>query len=254
MRRLLEEHGRVVGAEADGSSFRADVVIAADGPGSVAWSALGESAPRGAGLGLAATAYYRGVETDDWFSEHYFEKELPCGYGWIFPSVQGRANVGVYQRADLYRRARVPLRELLEDFIERHPERFLRAERDGRMRTWQLPLATPKLPSAAAGVLSCGDAGCLINPLTGEGIWHALHSGRLAGQSVVEALAKGQFRLRRARAATGCAPRARSAGRSALRIGIQQSMQLVVGLGLYRSRVVRCAARVGLRKERSRDQ
>ena len=238
VRRLVQERGRVVGAEADGASFRADAVIAADGPGSVAWSALGESPPRGAGLALAATAYYRCVETEASFSEHYFERELPCGYGWIFPSVQGRANVGVYQRADLYQRARVPLRDLLEDFVERHPERFARKERDGRMRTWQLPLATPKLPCAAAGVLSCGDAGCLVDPLTGEGIWHALHSGRLAGQSAVEALARDGFddaaaRRYRLRAA-------REVGwPSALRIGIQQSMHLVVGLGLYRSRMVR---------------
>jgi len=238
VRRLLEEHGRIVGAEADGASFRADAVIAADGPGSVAWTALGEAAPRRAGLGLAITAYCRSVEPEGSYSEHYFEKQLPCGYAWVFPSVLGRANVGVYQRADLYQRARVPLRRLLEEFIARHPERFLRAERDGRVRTWQLPLATPKLPYAAAGVLSCGDAGCLIDPLTGEGIWHALHSGRLAGKSAVEALETRGFDAAAARRYRVRA--AREVGwPSALRIGIQESMKLVVGLGLYRSRVVR---------------
>jgi geranylgeranyl reductase family protein len=226
--RLVEERGRVVGAEADGASFRADAVIAADGPGSVAWSTLGQAAPRNAALALAATAYYTGVETDASFSEHYFEAELPCGYGWIFPSVLGRANVGVYQRADLYQRARVPLRRLLDDFIARHPERFAGAERAAHVRSWQLPLATPKPPSAAAGVLR----------LTGEGIWHALHSGRLAGLSAVEALSTGgldaaaarRYRLRAAREV---------GWPSALRIGIQQSMKLVVGLGLYRSSAVR---------------
>jgi len=50
------------------------------------------------------------------------------------------------------------------------------------MRSWSLPLATHKPPPCGPGLLSCGDAGRMIDPLTGEGIWHAMRSGQLAGE------------------------------------------------------------------------
>ena len=59
------------------------------------------------------------------------------------------------------------------------------------MRSWSLPLATHRPPPCGLGLLSCGDAGRMIDPLTGEGIWHALRSGQLAGEIAAEALAGG---------------------------------------------------------------
>jgi menaquinone-9 beta-reductase len=240
VRRLLNENGRFVGAEGDSFEWRADAVITADGPGSLAWTALGEKAPRRSGLALAVTAYYENLPAfdDAGYSEHYFEAELPAGYGWIFPEVEGRANIGVYQRADRYHRAGVALGELLARFVGRHEARFGRARMVGRTRSWQLPLASPRPPSGAAGLLACGDAGRLVDPLTGEGIWHALFSGRLAGRAAAEAVAgegldaQGARRYRLASARAVAWP-------SALRIGIQETMAAIVGLGLYRSRAVR---------------
>ena len=74
-------------------SWQARGVIAADGPGSVAQQLLGGPKPKGRGLGVAATAYYRlRQHQDEAHSLHFFEHFLPCGYGWLFPSVQGLAN------------------------------------------------------------------------------------------------------------------------------------------------------------------
>jgi geranylgeranyl reductase family protein len=248
IRSLLSEDGRIVGAEGEAlaqngapRSFRrrAAIVIAADGPGSVAWTALGAPAPKRAALGLAMTAYFEDVqEGEQGYSEHYFENELPCGYAWVFPRVNGQSNIGVYQRLDRYRRAKVPLRRLLEQFVARHPERFARARAAGRVRSWPLPLARVRPADAAPGLLACGDAGRLIDPLTGEGIWHALHSGRLAGRAALEALAGAGFDRRAARRYRLRV--AREVGwPSALRVGIQRGMELVVAQRLYRSSAVR---------------
>lgn len=242
VRKLLVADGRVHGAEADAVRIEARAVLAADGHGSVAWTSLGGSAPRGRSLAVSATAYYEGMAplAEPGVSEHHFAAELPCGYGWIFPPVQGVANVGVYLRSDAYRAAGVSLGELFERFVARHRRQFDGAERVSSVRVWSLPLAGFAKRVEAPGLLACGDAGRFIDPLAGEGIWQALHTGRLAGRTVAEALARGELdaraarRFRRATALTIDAP-------SELRARIQDGMRLIVERGLWRSPSVHAA-------------
>jgi flavin-dependent dehydrogenase len=78
----------------------------------------------------------------------------------------------------------------------------------------------------------------LVDPLTGEGIWHALYSGRLAARAAVAGLAHGGFDAAAARRFR--LHSAREVGwPAALRAGIQRGMELVVDHGWYRSRAVR---------------
>ena len=233
---------------ARGSDFEwsADAIVAADGPGSVAWTALGTRPPRGRALGLAITAYYEGLgpALDPGYSEHYFDDALGPGYAWIFPDVAGLTNIGVYQRADRYRRGDSSLKELLSRFTSAHTERFAGARQVGRSRSWQLPLAAGSLPSGAPGLLLCGDAARLIDPLSGEGIWHALASGRLAGGATAAAVAGGGLdRAAVRRYQLQCAREI--AWPTSARIAIQQAMSTLVALGLYRSNAVRRALQWG---------
>lgn len=240
VRRLTQEGGRFTGVEGDGFARRARGIIAADGSGSVAWHALGSAPPRQNHLGLALTAYVTGLPegADPGFSEHYFERYLPTGYGWVFPAVDGVANVGVYLRADRYHAGHANLKALFDRFVAAHPQRFEGMRVEGRLRTWALPLAGARPPPCAPGLVTVGDAGRLIDPLTGEGIWHALASGRIAGQIVTEALAKDgldgaavrRYRRRTAREV---------AWPTALRVGITRGVESIVSHGLYRSRAVR---------------
>lgn len=240
VRRLRVEAGRVTGAEAEGLSFEADAVIAADGPGSVAWGALGLPYHRGARLAVAITAYHEGVRFDGeaHTNEHYFDAALPCGYGWIFPAVEGESNIGVYQRADRFEAHGRSLAELLERFVAAHPERLVGSRRVGRTRTWALPLMTRPWPPAGPGLLACGDAAYTVDPLAGEGIFQALHGGVLAGRTVAAALRRGgvdrrvalRYRLELA-ATLGVA--------SIGRLAIQQAMDPLVERGWYRRPWVR---------------
>jgi len=240
VRRLLVERGRVVGAATDDREWRAPVTIAADGPGSLAWAALGLSYERGRGLAVAITAYYEGVEfgADQAVSEHYFEVDLPCGYGWVFPPVEGLANVGVYQRADHFGRGGDKLGPMLERFVARHPERFASARLHGKPRIWSLPLALGSRPPAGPGLLACGDAGRSIDPLSGEGIWQALHSGSLAGQHASLALSHGGFNGRAVRAYQRACMRAISLP-SVARLAVQEAMRVLIASGAYRLPVVK---------------
>jgi flavin-dependent dehydrogenase len=165
-------------------------------------------------------------------SEHYFEPDLPLGYGWIFPAVEGVANVGVYLRSDGYARAGVALKTLLARFLERRLGRAPQA-----VRAWSLPLASAPPPPAPPGVLALGDAGRFIDPLTGEGIFQALRSGELAAEAASAALRGAEFWRAALRYRLRCA---RELGAPALLRGaLQDGLQRVLDGGLHRTPMVR---------------
>lgn len=246
VRRLTLQGDRAVGAEAEGLTVHAEAVVAADGPGSVAWAALGLPYRRGRELAVAITAYHEGVTHEGGAStnEHYFEADLPCGYGWIFPAVEGISNIGVYQRADRFKAHGRSLPQLLQRFVAEHPERLAASRPVGRARSWALPIMTRPWPPAGPGLLACGDAAWAVDPLAGEGIFQALWSGGLAGRRVVEALARGGVDRSVARRyqlehAAGLWPG------SVARLAIQQAMDPVVERGWYQRPWVRALLRRG---------
>ena len=98
-------------------------------------------------------------------------------YAWSFPIGDGRANIGFGMlRANLQGRGRTGLTEPLARLLPDQP-----AE-PGTDRAAHLPLSTWRPRQPEGRVLLAGDAASLINPLTGEGIYYAILSGRLAGQ------------------------------------------------------------------------
>ena len=100
------------------------------------------------------------------------------GYAWIFPVNDGLANVGICAFD-----ARVPA-------LKRSAEKYLEKWKlSGTSVTWRG--GKEPLWSANAdhwddknGMVSCGDAAGLIDPLNGEGITAALYSGKLAATHV----------------------------------------------------------------------
>ena len=249
VRRLKSDKGRFDGAEGSGFDWNADVVIVANGSASLAADALGVAPPAPTAIGTSATMYYSGLAEAplSGYSEHYFEKSLPTGYAWIFPEVRGRANVGVYLRVDRYHENKTRLGSLLRDFVRAHPDRFAHAKPDGDMRTWSLPLATHRPPPCGPGLLSCGDAGRMIDPLTGEGIWHALYSGKLAGRLAVEAMGHAGVERALVREYQRAVCR-HVMWPTAARRGIETMITFVVEHDLYRSKVVRRALEWGYRR------
>jgi flavin-dependent dehydrogenase len=171
-------------------------------------------------------------------SEHYFERELPCGYGWVFPAVNGVANVGVYQRSDIYRVQGASLRDLLTRFLERRADRLGDAHPVGPQRSWSLPLGPAPWGLAAEDLLLAGDAGFSGDPRSGEGIWQALETGIFAAETAHMAIERGG--LGRALIAAHARRCARAIARPArVRVGVQQTMRWLVDRELYRSRAVR---------------
>src|SRR3989475_12198856 len=59
-------------------------------------------------------------------------------------------------------------------------------------KAYRLPLGGPLARTYADRVLVCGDAAGVVNGYTGEGIYHAMVTGQLAGPTAADALARGQ--------------------------------------------------------------
>ncbi|HMO41245.1 MAG TPA: geranylgeranyl reductase family protein [Saprospiraceae bacterium] len=145
----------------------------------------------------AVRAYYQKVEglRPDTIELHFIKSIVP-GYFWIFPLPDGSANVGLGLRTDVLSRRKVNLRKLLPALLTTHPglrERFAHAELEGAIRGFPLPLGSKTRPISGDHYMLVGDAGHLIDPLTGEGIGNAFYSGIIAAELAEQCLLQNNF-------------------------------------------------------------
>jgi len=105
---------------------------------------------------------------------------VPRGYGWVFPKDR-ELSVGLYTLA----RGLKDLRARLFAYLAAKGFRWRTAADEERARAsfeaHTIPLGGRLSPSDVP-VYLVGDAGAFADALTGEGIYHALESGRIAGE------------------------------------------------------------------------
>jgi flavin-dependent dehydrogenase len=103
---------------------------------------------------------------------------VPGGYGWVFPKGD-HANLGVGGWG-----AEAPrLREHLARLADVH---VVAPDALTEVRGHRLPMRRLGTPAAAGRVLLVGDAAGLVDPLSGDGIYEALVSARLAADVILE--------------------------------------------------------------------
>ena len=186
-------HDRVTGLAdggvrlAGGADIRAGTVIGADGAQSAIAEAAGLVDDRRALWGFALRRYVPApVELPHillWEPERW---RLFPGYGWIFPTPDGGANVGLGLAVGADRRDARRAAAQFDDFL-----RHLRAEgllptvpdADALLGGW-LKMGAVGTVAARGNVLLVGDAAGLVNPLQGEGIAQAMASGRAAAAAI----------------------------------------------------------------------
>jgi geranylgeranyl reductase family protein len=172
------EDGTVrVGAE----RYEADTVIGADGANGISAKTLGLGGNQHVGVALEAnipysklTASYRGKLVLEF-------GVVPGGYGWVFPKGE-HANFGVGGWG-----GEGPwLREHLRRLCEAHDVSF--GDLEG-IRGYRLPLRSPRSTLARGRGLLVGDAGGLIDPVSGDGMFEGFLSSRYASEAVLDLLA-----------------------------------------------------------------
>ncbi len=211
---LDERTGRVVGVEAirgpekEPQTYRAPIVVAADGVSGRFPLALGVNKRTDRPIGVAVRRYYRSPRHKDDYLESWLElrgkndadKLLP-GYGWIFGMGDGRVNVGLGVLNTSVEFGKSNYREMLLDWMGATPDDWGmndEANADGPILGAALPMGFNRVPHYTRGLLLVGDSGGMVNPFNGEGIAYAMESGALAAEVAVQALAEadGQRRER----------------------------------------------------------
>jgi len=123
------------------------------------------------------------------------------GYGWIFPSPGGGANLGVGIATLGDRRRGAEAVRALPEFVDHLVRLGLLDQGSARPIPRQLggwlKMGMVGTSPAAGRVLLVGDAAGLVNPLQGEGIAQAMTSGRAAAEAIIGAAGSAAMHYRR---------------------------------------------------------
>jgi geranylgeranyl reductase family protein len=178
----IDADGRSAIVRANGDAWQAQTVIGADGVNGVTARSLGLQPAAEAAVALEAN-----YPLDDALAEQWGRfigldlAGIPGGYGWIFPKGD-HLNVGVGG----WKYVGPTLRQRLADLCVYYgldPRRLF------DHRGYQLPLRRERSPVVRGRAMLAGDAAALVDPLSGEGIWAAFVSGRVAADEALRFIA-----------------------------------------------------------------
>ena len=175
--RRLEQRDREVVVDGE---LAARVVVGADGANSTVRRLIGARANPDRALAIAVRGYApappgRPEQLIAWVAEGW------PAYVWSFPTGTGVANVGYGLLRSRFDGGRAELHRRLHDLLP-----GARPDPDS-LRAHHLPFSSFRPPPGRGRVLLAGDAASLVNPLSGEGIYYALASGRLAARAALTA-------------------------------------------------------------------
>ena len=164
----------------DGERLEADVVVGADGANGIAARSLGLPAHEH-GVGLEGNVGYEHLSRERFGGRAVVELGVvPGGYAWVFPKGD-HVNVGVGGSQSEGPRLRQRLQELCAAFgIDEAEVRGLRGHR--------LPMRGAARRPVEGRVLLVGDAAGLVDALSGDGMYEAFVSGRLASEATLDLL------------------------------------------------------------------
>ncbi len=105
------------------------------------------------------------------------------GYAWAFPSKGTLINIGIGMPLSLFKKENKNINDMLDDFIKTLEGRGVIVENLRMEKSYMLPFASSRPKLAHDRVALVGDAGSMINPMSGEGIFYGMESGFLLAQS-----------------------------------------------------------------------
>jgi geranylgeranyl reductase family protein len=163
----------------DRGSIRCRYLIGADGVHSRVRLLTGRF--KAIRFGFGVEGIVAGLQGDDPGMGFDFDR-VDGGYGWIF-SKNDHINVGLYT-------LRSPIRIQRQDLAD-YVFRRLGGAAPEKVSGYRLGMGGWRYRPGQGRVLLAGDAAGLVDPLLGEGIYHAIVSGRKAARAIVDAMDSG---------------------------------------------------------------
>jgi geranylgeranyl reductase family protein len=169
------------GVRVDPAELAATVVVGADGANGTTARALDLGGEIVNGVALEGNVSHARVNKKNYAGRMVLEfGVVPGGYGWVFPKGD-HVNVGVGGWGSVGPRARDHLRVL----CERHG---IDPEHVTDVRGHRLPMRRPGTRLARANTLLVGDAAGLVDPVSGDGMYEAFVSARIATDAIADVL------------------------------------------------------------------
>lgn len=177
VRRVEEGADRVLVESRDGGKFEGRYLIAADGANSVVARSLGLRRNKALAAAIEAEVpvppdiMRRFADTTV-----FIFGEVRLGYLWIFPKAD-HLSVGIG--------ALRPKRGELQATLRRVMARYGIPLEGVPLYGHPIPIYLRREPISTTRTLLVGDAAGLVDPFSGEGIRHAIKSGRLAAEAII---------------------------------------------------------------------
>ena len=141
---------------------------------------------------IAIRAYIDSPNYVDVFKERTLMFEINVsaikGYAWAFPSKGNLVNIGIGVPLSLFKKEKMNINNLLDEFINTLSKRGVKVENLRMEKSFLLPFASSRPKLAHDRVALIGDAGSMINPMSGEGIFYGMEAGYLLAKDTFELL------------------------------------------------------------------
>jgi geranylgeranyl reductase family protein len=160
---------------------RCRLLVGADGANGVTARRLGLCAQPAYGVAFEGNLKHADADPSKYAGRAVVELGVvPGGYGWVFPKGD-HLNLGIGG----WEAEGPALRDRLTALCEAHGVDAARLE---NLRGHRLPLRTPEARLATRRALVVGDAAGLVDPLSGDGMYEAFLSARLAAAASADVL------------------------------------------------------------------
>ena len=183
----------------DKSTIESEIVIGADG----VWSTIAKKTGLCKDYKNICICLFQEYNLGSDTLDKHLGKERTChihvkvnrtaGYGWVFPKKE-HVNIGIThfkQTLDQQKR-KMNIKDTYKSYLE-----ILKKDKvipDNLKKEKMKGAALPTRPlekTYSDRLIICGDAAGFANPVTGEGIYHAMASGEIAAEVISQALEKG---------------------------------------------------------------
>ena len=186
---VTRERGRITGVSGNvdcvPTSVRAKLTVAADGSKGKLSRRFGPALSRPKAIGLRT--YAKNISGIDDCANIYFTRKFPKGYAWIFPTGDESANVGVGLLGLDHGGKGQDIHLAFDHMIDGQdlsPASLDKSAVTGRPVGSVMRMNFGQRPIHEPGLAFVGDAAGLVSPINGEGISHAIESGKLLAEEL----------------------------------------------------------------------